>query len=169
MNFIVAVDENYGIGYKGKLLVHLPEDLKYFKEMTFGKAVVMGRTTLVSLPGGVPLLGRTTIVLTRDHDFYMDGVIICNNLEELFKALSNFKDEDVFVAGGETIYHQLLPFCSTGYITHIQASFLADKRLSPVHKMPEWELVWRSENKTYKDTSFYFARYQNKDVKERIV
>ena len=67
MNLIVAVDKNWGIGYQNKLLNSIPEDMKYFRETTTGKVVVMGRKTLESFPNGLPLKNRTNIVITGDH------------------------------------------------------------------------------------------------------
>ena len=73
MNLIAAVDKNWAIGLGGKLLVSIPEDQRLFREETIGKVVVMGRKTLESLPGGQPLHGRTTIVLTRNPDYQVKG------------------------------------------------------------------------------------------------
>lgn len=72
MKLIAAIDKNWNIGKDGELLVHIPEDMKFFREKTMGKVVVMGRKTLESFPGGKPLKGRTNIVLTRDRN-YMAG------------------------------------------------------------------------------------------------
>ena len=88
MKAIVAVSENWGIGQDNELLFHIPEDLKFFKEKTIGKVVVMGRNTLESLPGGKPLPKRTTVVLSstvKDSE----GVISAGSLEQLKNILSN--------------------------------------------------------------------------------
>ena len=74
MNLIVAVDKNWGIGYQNKLLNSIPEDMKYFRETTTGKVVVMGRKTLESFPNGLPLKNRTNIVITGDHTIFMSLV-----------------------------------------------------------------------------------------------
>lgn len=83
MKLIAVADKNWGIGKDNKLLCHLPGDLKYFKEKTLGKTIVMGRKTLESLPGGKPLPGRKTIILTRDKTLVNDGVQIIHSIEEL--------------------------------------------------------------------------------------
>ncbi len=83
MNLIAAADLNWGIGKDGNLLTHLSGDLKYFKQKTSGKVVVMGRATLESLPGGRPLPERTNIVLTSDTSFGKEGCIIVHGMEEL--------------------------------------------------------------------------------------
>ena len=73
MNLIVAADKHWAIGNKGQLLVSIPADQKMFREETLGKVLVMGRKTLESLPGGQPLYGRTTIVLSRDKSYSVKG------------------------------------------------------------------------------------------------
>ena len=94
MKLIAAADKNWSIGKDGGLLCHMPGDLKFFKEKTLGKTVVMGRKTLDSLPGGKPLPGRTNVVLTRDENFHREGCIVIHSIEEL---LSGWKSDDVMV------------------------------------------------------------------------
>ena len=76
MNLIVAADENWAIGNKNELLVRIPADQKFFRETTMGKVVVMGRKTLETFPNGLPLMGRTNIVLTHDKMFRVPGALI---------------------------------------------------------------------------------------------
>ena len=73
MNLIASVDNNWGIGYKGRLLCRIPEDMRWFKEHTTGKVVVMGRATLESLPGSRPLAERVNIVISADANFFAPG------------------------------------------------------------------------------------------------
>ena len=87
MNLIAAVDQNWGIGLKNQLLVRIPEDMKYFRQMTTGKVVVMGRKTLESFPGGQPLSNRTNIVLTTDQNYQKKNAVVVHSLEELFHNL----------------------------------------------------------------------------------
>jgi dihydrofolate reductase len=164
LNFIVVVDQNYGIGYKDKLLTHIPEDLKYFKKMTLGKVIIMGRTTLEALPGGKTLPGRTTIVITNNLDYHFKGVVVAHGLEELFEILKPYRDEDIFVAGGETIYNLLLPYCEYGYVTHIKAEFEADKHLACIEQLAEWEKIWDSEESSHNGIFFSFHKYINHQV-----
>ena len=89
MNLIVAVDKNWAIGKENKLLVSIPADMKFFRQETTGKVVVMGRKTLESFPGGLPLKNRTNIVLTRDKNYQAKGAVIVHTLEELLKELEN--------------------------------------------------------------------------------
>jgi dihydrofolate reductase len=161
MNFIVAVDENYAIGIGNKLLTYLPEDLNYFKEMTVGKVVVMGRKTLQSLKGAKPLPNRTTIVLSRDKTLDGKGATVVTSIEELMAELKSYNPDDIFISGGENIYRQLIPFCKYGYITKIRASFEGDTWIDNIDKKPNWELVSESEEKSYKGTVFTWTKYRN--------
>lgn len=96
MNLIAAADENWGIGKNGGLLAHISGDMKYFRETTKGKIVVMGRKTLESFPGGKPLKNRVNIVLTGNKDFVPEGVVICHSVEETLEKLKEYPKEDVF-------------------------------------------------------------------------
>ena len=127
MRLILAADEKWGIGKDGNLLCHLPEDLKYFKEKTLGKTLIMGRVTLESLPGGKGLPGRRNIVLTKNPDYVAENAEAVSSEEELWSALTGVKQEDIMVIGGEQIYKVLLPFCDICYITKIYADFDADR------------------------------------------
>ncbi len=124
---ILAADENWGIGKDGDLLCHLPEDLKYFKEKTMGKTLIMGRVTLESLPGKKGLPGRRNIVLTRDPDYVAENAETVDSEEELWSTLTGVRQEDIMVIGGEQIYKALLPFCDLCYVTKIYHDFDADR------------------------------------------
>ena len=100
MNLIVAVDEKWGIGKDGGLLAHLPEDMKYFRETTRGRTVVMGRRTLESFPGGKPLKNRVNMVLSRDEAYAPEGVRVYHSVEDVLEALRDCREEDVFIIGG---------------------------------------------------------------------
>ena len=138
MRLILAADEKWGIGKDGGLLCHLPGDLKYFKEKTLGKTVVMGRVTLESLPGGKPLPDRRNIVLTRQEDYYVEGAETVSSEEELWSALLTTPPEDIMVIGGEQIYKGLLPFCDVCYITKIYQDFDADRFFVNLDEDPEF-------------------------------
>ena len=84
MNMIVAVDKNWAIGYKGGLLVSIPEDMKFFRTETSGKVVVMGRKTLESFPNGLPLKNRTNLVLTRNPGYQVKGAAFFSSVEDRF-------------------------------------------------------------------------------------
>lgn len=126
MKIIAAVDENWGIGKNGDLLEKIPEDQKFFKEITSGKVVVYGRKTLESLPGKRPLKDRINIILSTNKEYTVENGIVIHSVEELLQYLINFNSDNVFVIGGGTIYKQLLRYCDTAYITKICESYDAD-------------------------------------------
>jgi dihydrofolate reductase len=122
MNLIVAADENWGIGRDGALLARIPEDMAFFREKTLGKAVVMGRATLVSLPGRRPLEGRINIVMSRDPGFRVGGALVCSSVGDVARVAGMCAPGDVFVIGGQSVYEQLLHLCSTAYVTKFWAA-----------------------------------------------
>ena len=83
MNAIVAADKNWAIGYKNKLLVSIPADMKFFRQMTGGKVVVMGRKTLESFPNGLPLKNRTNIVLTGNPNYHVKDAVIVHTTRRI--------------------------------------------------------------------------------------
>jgi dihydrofolate reductase len=127
MKALVAVDLDWGIGYQGDLLKRIPEDMKFFKSMTLGKVVIMGRATFDSLPGKKPLKDRINIVLSKNHNYENGEIIVCHSVEELLREIQKYNSDDVFIIGGETIYSQLLPLCTNAYITKIKNRYPADK------------------------------------------
>ena len=167
MKIIVAVDKNFGIGCDGKLLMHISEDMKFFKATTIGNVVVMGKRTFESLPKGLPLIDRVNIVLSRDKNFQNEAVTICRSLDELFIELKKFQTDSVFVIGGESIYTQLLPYSTDAYVTKIEDTFPADKHFTNLDTDCNWELAETSEEKTHNDITFYFTKYKNKHVKQQ--
>ena len=97
MNIIAAVDQNWAIGKNNALLVSIPADLKFFREMTTGKVVVMGRKTLESFPGGLPLKNRTNIVLTKNHGYRVKGAVCVHSQAELDQLLEQYDKEEIYV------------------------------------------------------------------------
>ena len=121
MKLIAAMEEKRGIGKNGGLLCHLPSDLRYFKQVTLGRDVIMGRATLESFPGGRPLPGRRNIVLSKTLN--RDDVLIVRSVDELMNIAGI---DDAFVIGGGQVYSQLLPYCDTAYITQLEGDFGAE-------------------------------------------
>jgi dihydrofolate reductase len=159
MQAILSADLNWGIGYRGELLMRVPEDMKRFRDMTTGKVVVMGRKTLESLPGEKPLKDRINIVLSKTAQYSDDGLVLCRSTEELFRELEKYPPDDIFVIGGEAIYTLLLPYCSKVYVTRFEKEFLADRYFPNLDTMEDWELVEESERHYYKDLSFKYLTY----------
>ena len=162
MNLIVAVDKNWAIGLHNKLLVSIPADMKFFRETTMGKVVVMGRKTLESFPGGQPLKKRTNIVLTSDKNYKVKDAVVVNSVEALLEELRQYNDEDIYVIGGESIYRQLLPYCKVAHITKIDHAYEADTYFPNLDEMPEWKVTERSEEQTYFDIEYEFLTYEKK-------
>lgn len=162
MKLILAADENWAIGKDGQLLCHIPGDLKYFKERTKGKTVVMGRPTLESLPGGKPLPKRDNIVLTSREDYAPEGVLTVHSENELDQVLSKYDSDDVFIIGGGKVYRDFLRKCDTCYITKIYEKFEADTWFVNLDGMSEFEVVWQSEMQEENGIRYQFLEYRRK-------
>ena len=162
MRLIVAVDKNWGIGYNNHLLVSIPSDKKFFRQETTGKVVVMGRKTLESFPGGLPLKNRTNVVLTRNAGYRAKDTVIVHDIPELLEELKKYPSDAVYVVGGGTVYEELLPYCDEAYVTKIDFAYEADTYFPNLDQMPEWEMVEESEEQTYFDLEFTFTRYERK-------
>lgn len=161
MKAIVAVDKNWGIGYRGGLLLRIPDDMKRFRKITSGGVVIMGRTTFESLPGREPLKDRVNIVLSRDKSFRNEGVAICRTIDEMFQVLEMYKNLDKFLIGGESVYRQLLPHCNEALVTRMGHEFPADKHFPNLDSEKGWELVSASDEQDYNGISFKFIGYRN--------
>ena len=160
MNLIVAVDKNWAIGCGNRLLVSIPQDMKFFRETTTGKVVVMGRKTLESFPGGKPLKNRVNIVLSTNEDYTVKDAIVVHTVEEVVEELKKYNAGDVYCIGGESIYRQLLPYCDTAYVTKIDHAYQADSYFPNLDESEEWELTKISEEQTYFDLEYYFTIYE---------
>lgn len=160
MNLIVAVDKNWAIGKGNKLLVSIPQDMKFFRETTMGKVVVMGRKTLESFPGGQPLKKRVNIVLTKDKNYDVKDAIVVHSVEELLDELKKYNEEDIYVIGGESIYRQLLPYCKLAHVTKIDHAYEADTYFPNLDEMEGWEVTGVSDEQTYFNLEYEFVRYE---------
>ncbi|MBR5155209.1 MAG: dihydrofolate reductase [Clostridia bacterium] len=160
MNIIAAVDKNWGIGKDNGLLDHIPEDMKFFRETTKGKVVIMGKNTFLSFPNQKPLPNRLNIVLTHDKTFGFEGITVCDDLKKAIEiAKIQYKDEDIFIIGGESIYRQAEPFCSKAYITKIDNEYDADKFMVNLDKLPDWKVKSEESLKTEKGLYITFTEY----------
>ena len=151
VSIIAALDENRVIGFQNKLPWHLPEDLRHFKKITTGKVVVMGRKTYESIIKtlGHPLPQRLNVVLTKQKD-YQTGfpeVKVYHRLEEIIR---DFPRQEVFIAGGGTIYHLALPYAEKMYLTYVKGRHQGDTYF-PEFNREEWREVRRED---YNNFSF---------------
>ena len=160
MNLIAAVDSNWGIGKNNQLLVKIPADMKFFRETTTGKVVVMGRKTLESFPNGQPLKNRVNIVLTHDKTYQVKDAVLVYSLEELWKELEKYDSENIYVIGGESIYDQLVDACDVAHITKIDYAYDADAHFPNLDERPEWQITQDSEEQTYFDLIYHFYKYE---------
>ncbi|MCQ2539821.1 MAG: dihydrofolate reductase [Acetatifactor sp.] len=162
MNIIVCADNNWAIGYKNKLLVSIPNDMKHFREETTGKVIVLGRKTLATFPQGLPLKNRTNIILSRDEKYKVKDAIVVHSVEELLRELKKYDSEDVYVIGGESIYRQLLPYCDVAHVTKVDHEYQADTYFPNLDKDPDWEITADSDEQTYFDIAYTFLKYERK-------
>lgn len=163
MNLIVATDENWAIGNNGKLLANIPEDTKFFQDVTMNKVVIMGRKTLESLPMGQPLKARTNIIITRNKDYKVgDGAIVVHSVEEALDLAASYDTDDVYVIGGGDIYEQMLPYCDVAHVTKIDYAYEADTYFPNLDQNEDWMLAAESEECTCFNLEYYFRLYVRK-------
>lgn len=171
MNAIVAVTQDWGIGYQNDLLVHEREDMRHFVRHTSGATVVMGDRTLASFPGGRPLKGRRNVVLTIDPALVApacpEGTSceIVHSVEEALAAVAGDDPERVWAIGGGSIYRQLLPYCTHAYVTRFATQLPADTFFPNLDEDPQWEFErTEGEGVTAKGVSYDFAVYCNRSL-----
>ncbi|MGB7933581.1 MAG: dihydrofolate reductase [Gammaproteobacteria bacterium] len=137
---VVAMADNRVIGCDNGLPWHLPADLRYFRQVTHGKPVLMGRKTHESI--GRPLPERTNIVVTRDRSYEAPGCIVVHSIESALKAAGDH--EEVMVIGGTDFYRQLLPTADRIYLTRVHAEFEGDARFPELDEC-EWREIERMD------------------------
>jgi len=134
VSLIAAIGQNYELGKENSLIWHLPGDLKFFKNVTIGKEIVMGSKTFYSLPGLLP--GRKHIVLTS-QDIDVENVLVLHTKEELIKYLKEIKNE-VMIIGGASIYAQMLDYADKMYLTHINDTCMDAEVYFPRFNYNDW-------------------------------
>lgn len=163
MNIIAAVDNNWAIGSKNELLIRIPNDHKHFREETTGKVVVLGRKTLETFPQGLPLKNRTNIILSSRLNYQVKDAVVVHSIDELLEELKKYKDEDIYIIGGESVYRQMLPYCNVAHITKIDHEYEADAYFPDLDRDDEWEITADSEEQTYFDIAYQFVKYERKN------
>lgn len=156
MKLIVAVDQNWAIGYQNNLLTRISADLKRFKALTLGHGVLLGRKTLETFPGGRPLPGRPNFILSTDPHYAVEGATVLHSIE----AASRLCPEDTFVIGGESVYRALLDCCDTAYVTRIDAAFPADAFFPNLDALPEWAVAEEEETQAENGLNFRYVTYK---------
>ena len=163
MQLIVACDMEWNIGRGDALLFRISEDLKRFKALTLGHPVIYGRRTLATFPKGKPLSGRPNLVLSRNAAFACAGATVVHDLNALFAELDRLGDPQPFVIGGGTIYKQLLPYCTTAYVTRVLSVYLGDVRMPNLDRNRDWTLVEPGTVKTVNGLSYRYDCYRNRN------
>lgn len=138
LSLIVAVGENHAIGGNGKLLWHLPNDLKHFKSVTQGHTVIMGRKTFESLPNGA-LPNRRNIVISRNNNFTAPDIEVSTSVDKALELTQN--ESEVFIIGGGNIYRQTIDIADKLYITVIRHTFENADTFFPQIKTDEWKEI----------------------------
>jgi len=121
LSFIVAADENNVMGKDNELPWTLPNDMRYFKNQTWGMTVIMGRKTLESL--GKPLKGRRNIVVTRNKNWKQEGADVSHSLDEAIEVAKIYGANEIFIIGGAEIFKEALPQANRIYLTRIHHQF----------------------------------------------
>ena len=143
ISLIVAMDRNRVIGASNQLPWHLPEDLKYFKKITTGHPIVMGRKTRDSIGRNLP--NRENVVITRNSDYVCDGCTIFNSIDEFYKwSNKQHHEEEIFIIGGAELFVETLGKTDRLYITQIDHEFEGDT-FFPELNWDEWKLVDEQE------------------------
>lgn len=169
MRILASVDNNWGIGKDGKLLVNIPEDMQLFRQETYGNVVIMGRKTFESLPNSSALIGRVNIVLTHNEEYKVkqDNVIVCHNIDEVLDKVDEYPDKKAYVIGGQSIYELFLPYCEGADLTKIDYVYDADRYFPDLDNDKDWKVTDRSEEKTYFDIIYEFVKYER--IKHLVV
>ena len=156
MNVIAAVDQNWAIGKDGDQLCYLSADLKRFQALTTGHAVILGRKTLATFPGGRPLKNRRNLVLSRTPSFAPEGAEVFRDLDSLLAAAP----ADAFVIGGESVYKALLPYCDKAYITKIDRAWPADSFFPDLDADPAWQVTEEGDPLEHEGLAFRYVTYE---------
>lgn len=155
---IVAMAKNYVIGINNSLPWYLSEDIQYFKRVTMGKPIIMGRKTFESI--GRPLPGRTNVVITRNEDYRAEGVQVVHSLKvamELCEPIAVIEGRDeVMVIGGAELYKQALPLANYLYLTEVHAEVFGDA-FFPEFERTDWQEIARDNYKAVKPNPFDYS------------
>ena len=160
MNLVVAVNNDWGIGYNNTQSIVIPEDRQHLQKITKGGTIIVGRKTFEDF--GRPLPNRKNIVMTRDRNFMAGSVIVAHSVDEVLAKIADESTDNVFVLGGESIYNLFLPMCSYAYITKVEASPLSDTFFPNLDESPDWSLDDHGETRESKGIRYSFNKYSKK-------
>ncbi|SFD77096.1 dihydrofolate reductase [Lentibacillus persicus] len=158
ISLLAAMDRNRVIGYQNDLPWHLPNDLKFFKKLTTGHSIVMGRKTFEAI--GRPLPNRKSIVISKQHDQFPEGVEVVKDINTVLQWNEQEPTAEIFVIGGGEIFNQFLEHAGRMYITRVDAEFQGDT-FFPYFIDSEWRLTRKEkgEKNTKNPYDYYFLQY----------
>lgn len=164
---ILCVDKYYGIGKKNGLLFSLPLDMKFFKEITKGHVVALGENTLLSFPHQKPLKNRTHIVLSQDESHNYEGVINVHTFSDFLNKIKEYNlNEDVYIIGGASIYHQTLPYVDKVLLTKVNADGGAELFFDNLDLDPRFTCIDEGQTVLDGEYEIRFTTYLNQQKKE---
>ncbi len=154
ISLIVAASANNAIGKNNQLLWHLPKDLRFFKNTTWGMVVVMGRKTFESV--NKPLPGRVNIVITSNRDWMTEGVWVAKDLDDAIAQAKTTNCKEIFIIGGGEIYQQTMPIADKIYLTRVQTHIEGDT-FFPAIDEAEWQLKENTDFKADEKHAYDFS------------
>lgn len=155
ISFIVAMDEQRGIGLNNQLPWHLPADLAFFKRITSGHTILMGRKTYESI--GRPLPKRRNVILTRDHSFAAEGCEIVHSVDEALERYGTDAEKgELFVIGGAEVFRLFMPYADKMYITQIAHQFEADTFFDELD-LSMWNVVSKEQGPRDEQNPYEYA------------
>jgi len=143
ITLVVAASENNAIGLNNQLLWHLPKDMRFFKNTTWGMPILMGRKTFESM-GSKPLNGRLNIIITRNKNWTSEGVTVVHTMEEAIGLADKFSYKELLVIGGGEIYEMALPMAQKIWLTRVHTTIEGDVYFPQLNA--EWEMVSSTQN-----------------------
>lgn len=159
MEMIVAVYDDWGIGRDGTQPVALSADRKFFREMTRGCMVIVGRRTIADFPGQKPLPGRVNVALTR-QEIQIPGFTVCHSPEEAAELAKTA--QRAMVIGGGSVYKQMLPYCDTAYVTKVHCAIDSDTYFPNLDADPAWSLTEILQSGEENGISYEMCLYKRK-------
>jgi len=164
LSIIAAVDDHFAIGKNNQLLCHIKADLQRFKQLTLNHTVVMGKHTFMSLPKGA-LPQRKNIVLTS-HPFSSENIIVAHSLTEVLDLCKN--EDEIFIIGGSSLYHQTIEMADRLYLTRIHAVFEADA-FFPLFDWSQWKINFSEMHLPHESNSYTFIFENYNRTKKNII
>ena len=153
ITLVVAASENNAIGLNNQLLWHLPKDMRFFKNTTWGMPILMGRKTFESM-GSKPLNGRLNIIITRNKTWAHEDVTVVHTMEEAIALATKFSYNELLVIGGGEIYEMALPLAQKIWLTRVHTTIEGDVYFPTLNA--DWELVSSTQNAADEKHKFSF-------------